>query len=137
MKKVTATIVYPINVEIEVPDNASADQVWGALVEAGDAAFESCPAPVIHDCSLPELVNRGKVKEQIEPETQADFVQAATENLLKASECFGEVTRAAHFLHGVKTQDGEFLSVKIFRLDQELLQLIEDLVVAVNPVPKE
>lgn len=137
MKKITATIVYPVNVEVEISDEASIDEAWEAVVKAGDVALRGSPAPVIHDCSHLELVNRGLTKEHITPETQADFVAAATDNLLKSLISFGEVVKAVPFLLNIKTSNGDFIGIKILNMNAQLFQLVADFMGATNPIHKE
>lgn len=139
MRKIKAIIVYPIDVEIEVPEGSSVDYIWNKLVLAGDGVIgngRQPPAPVIYSCSEPELTNRGRDKEHLIPETQADFVLAATQGLLKALENIMPAVSALPFLGSIKTSDGLSLGNKIMEAQNKLSLLITDLISATHPVPK-
>lgn len=138
MRKIKATIVYPIEIEVEVPIGSSVDDIWNKLVTTGDETIQAAvPAPVIYSCSEPELTNRGQDKEHLAPETQADFVLAATQGLLKALENIMPAVSALPFLGSIKTSDGLSLGTKIMEAQNKLSLLITDLISATNPIPKE
>ena len=57
MKKITANVFYPVyGVEVEVEDNATNQEIIGALFLTSDYLFETTQIrPLIQDCSIPQL----------------------------------------------------------------------------------
>lgn len=55
--KLTATVVWSVNVEVEVPDNATEDQKRDALVENAEKHLLNTKGPAIHECSDPSLID--------------------------------------------------------------------------------
>lgn len=79
MKEVKATIVYPVEVTIQVPNEATTDQIWQDIIEAADEEVIGT-APVIHTCSDPNVINSETV--QFMPlDSQEDFVGLALQSL--------------------------------------------------------
>lgn len=55
--KVTATYVYPVSVEVTVPDDATDDQQREALDAAVANSTPDLRHPVLHECSNEDLID--------------------------------------------------------------------------------
>ena len=57
MKKITATLIYPLyHVEVEVENNATQQDITNALFIKGNKFLgEQNTTPIIQDCSVPEI----------------------------------------------------------------------------------
>lgn len=56
MKTITATVVYYIEVVVEVDDNATEDEAKKAILDAAEGAG-GVNNPIIHDCSDESLID--------------------------------------------------------------------------------
>lgn len=53
---VSATVIYPIMVEIEVPDDISPEDATELILQEADRIMEtSGSSPIVHECSHPVL----------------------------------------------------------------------------------
>jgi hypothetical protein len=80
MKKVFATVVYPVDVEIMVPDDMSNDDVWEEIIKKADSKSMNA-APVLYKCSEP--INKHDQKEDA-PDSQESFFQFVLTRLQQA-----------------------------------------------------
>lgn len=79
MKKVTAIVVYPVEVEVIVPENMGPDDIWQELIKKADSRVTDDVAPVLYTCSEP--MTR---KEEKEINTQEEWVQNILQKLQQA-----------------------------------------------------
>ena len=57
MKTVTATVIYPVYVSVEVDELENEDDIQERIVNKADKDFEvSTIKPIIHECSMSELI---------------------------------------------------------------------------------
>jgi hypothetical protein len=57
MKTITATVVWSVNVKIQVSDNATTEQKQDAIYAAAHKAELDLKHPIIHDCSDPDCID--------------------------------------------------------------------------------
>lgn len=57
-KKITATVNYPVYVQVEVDENMSNEDIEKIIIHESIKGIESGAVnPVIHDCSDPDLID--------------------------------------------------------------------------------
>jgi hypothetical protein len=95
MRKITATIVYPVEVEITVlPDDKSIDDIWEELIKEGDIKLKNA-APVIYECSEP-LIN--KRQQEVKINSQEDYFMFILQKLQQAKETLHPVLSVLNLL---------------------------------------
>ena len=59
MKTVTATVVYPVQVTVEVADDATVEQIEAAVLDKAEDYMQGSFSiePAIHECSEPGIVD--------------------------------------------------------------------------------
>lgn len=56
-KKVSATVCYPVYVNLEVPDDLPIYEIQMRVIELADKLFDSSSvSAVIHDSNIPEII---------------------------------------------------------------------------------
>jgi len=55
--KLNATVVWSINVTVEVPDNATEDDKREAILSSAEKDLTGLNKPIIHECSDPDLID--------------------------------------------------------------------------------
>ncbi len=58
MINVTATVCYPVQVSLEVPDNLPIHKIKMQIIALADKLFDSSSIdPIIHDSNTPEIID--------------------------------------------------------------------------------
>lgn len=135
MKQIKATVVFPVEVTVQVPEKSNQDFIWETIMKAADKEIGNpSVAPVIHSCSDTSMVSHGIKKSEMKPDTQADWVQAAVEGMLNAKKNISAAVIARPFLLSFKTKDGQLLVDKITKLAAAIKEVTEDILAATNPI---
>ncbi|HVI41929.1 MAG TPA: hypothetical protein VM577_14860 [Anaerovoracaceae bacterium] len=135
MKQIKATVVFPVEVSVQVPEKASQDLVWDSVMNAAEKEIQDFSvAPVMYSCSEPSLMFHGAKKTEVSPDTQADWVQAAIQGLLHAQKNIASAVVARPFLLNFKGKDGQLLVDKISKLAALSKEVVEDIISAINPI---
>ena len=58
MKTIIATVLYPVYIQMEVPEDISEECVREKILDEADSIFEtSTIEPIIQECNFPELID--------------------------------------------------------------------------------
>lgn len=135
MKQITATIVYPVDIKISVPEKSNSDFIWQALMKAADKEInDSSIAPVIHTCSETSLISHGIKKSETDPDTQSEWVQKAIEGLVNAKKNISAAVIARPFLLKLNGRDKQPLVDKIDKLAALAKEIVGDIIAATSPI---
>lgn len=138
MKTVTATIVYPVEVKVEVNEDASLDFIWQEILAAADQEIgrQETPPPVIYDCSEKLLLHRDIPPPEEEGlEDQSQIFQKAIEHLQNTKEALNPLLKHAAFFAGVRNKQGEYLNEKLIRVGLDITRLLSGVVEAMSKKP--
>jgi len=127
MKTVKATVVYPVEVEITVPEDTSPDDIWDKLIKTADnRIIQFDIAPVVHKCSEP--ITKVESIDAKEINTQEDWVQFILQRLQQAKTVLDPITSALTLLKPKAHPE------IILTAHQNLSQAIEYLISSVSNV---
>lgn len=99
MSKITATVLFPIQVEFETEEQ-SPDLIWQKIIETADKDLNNnikILAPVISECSIKSLIDLRPLVEK-ELDSQLDWVNATLNALRLAKESLKPAIQAVKIL---------------------------------------
>jgi hypothetical protein len=122
MKKVTATVLYPVEVSFDLQSNSTLDQIWEDILDEADNKLNlKETSPVIYSCSERDLLESNKLQ-PLTLDSQEDWKNNTLQSLSNANKLLSQVSNGKVFF-----KNQEQIDVKINVIKSLMSELLENL----------